>query len=79
MKLKKEDKSVWMPQSFLEGGNKILKKGNMESNCGAETERKGNLETTLPGASHEQRPNPGTIADAKKCLLTGTWCSCLLI
>jgi hypothetical protein len=25
-----------------------------------------------------QTPNPGTIADAKKCLLTGAWYSCLL-
>jgi hypothetical protein len=25
-----------------------------------------------------QTPNPDTIADAKKCLLTGAWYSCLL-
>jgi hypothetical protein len=28
--------------------------------------------------SHIQSPNPGIIPDAKKCLLTGAWYSCLL-
>jgi hypothetical protein len=35
MKLKKEDQTV-----LLRKGNKILKGGNMETNCGAETEGK---------------------------------------
>jgi hypothetical protein len=29
-------------------------------------------------SSHMEPPNPVTIADAKKCLLTGAWYSCLL-
>ena len=34
--------------------------------------RKGHPETAPPGdPSHMQTPNPDTIADAKKCLLTG--------
>jgi hypothetical protein len=32
----------------------------------------------LRNPSHLQTPNPVTIADAKKCLLTGTWYSCPL-
>jgi hypothetical protein len=36
-------------------------------------------ETAPPGnPSHLQPPNPNTIADAKKCLLTGDWYSCIL-
>ena len=35
--------------------------------------------TAPPGdPSHIQTPNPDTIEDAKKCLMTGAWCSCLL-
>jgi hypothetical protein len=40
---------------------------------------KSETETAPPGdPSHMQTPNADTIADAKKCLLTGTWYSCLL-
>jgi hypothetical protein len=36
-------------------------------------------ETAPPGdPSHIQSPNPDTIVDANKCLLTGAWYSCLL-
>ena len=36
--------------------------------------RKGHPETAPPmDPSHLQTPNPGTIADAKKCLLIGAW------
>jgi hypothetical protein len=46
MKLKKkEDQSVYA-SVFLRSGNKILKGGNMETNCGAETE--GNTIQRLP-------------------------------
>jgi hypothetical protein len=39
--------------------------------------RKGHPETALPrDPSHLQTPNPDTIADAKKHLLTGAWYSC---
>ena len=40
---------------------------------------KGYPETVPPGdPSYIQTPNPDTISDAKKCLLTGAWYSCLL-
>jgi hypothetical protein len=41
--------------------------------------RKGHPETAPPrNPSHLQTPNPDTIADAKKCLLTGAGYSCPL-
>ena len=50
----------------------LLSKENIGTKSGAETERKGHPETAPPGdPSHTQTPNPDTIADAKKCLLTG--------
>jgi hypothetical protein len=65
MKLKKkEDQSV--DASVLRRGNKILKEGNMETKCRAETE--GKAIQRLP---HIQFPNPDTIEHAKKCLLAG--------
>jgi hypothetical protein len=40
---------------------------------------KDHSETAPPGdQSHIQSPNPYTIVDASKCLLTGAWYSCLL-
>jgi hypothetical protein len=60
MKLKKkEDQSVGA-SVLLRRGNKILTGGNMEAKCGAETLQ-----------SYIYSPNPDTIVDAKKCLLTG--------
>ena len=45
--------------------------GNTGTKNGAETEGKAIQRTALPGdPSHMQTPNPDTIADAKKCLLT---------
>jgi hypothetical protein len=46
--------------------------GNTETKCGAET--KGKDIQRLPhleDPSHIQTPNPDTIVDANKCLLTG--------
>jgi hypothetical protein len=41
--------------------------------------REGHPETVpLRDPFHLQRPKPDTIADAKKCLLTGAWYGCLL-
>ena len=46
----------------------LLSKGNTGTKSGAETEGKA----APPGdPSHMQTPSPDTIADAKKCLLTG--------
>jgi hypothetical protein len=58
------------PPTYLQNFNPklLLSKGNTGMKCGAKTEGKA----PIPGdASHMQTPNPGTIADAKKCLLTG--------
>ena len=50
----------------------LLSKGNIGTKSGTETEGKAIQETTPPGdPSHMQTPNPDTIADVKKCLLTG--------
>jgi hypothetical protein len=35
-------------------------------------------QASLGNPSHMQTPSPDTIADTKKCLLTGTWYSSLL-
>jgi len=60
-----------MLQSFLEGGTKIFIGG--ETKCEAETE--GKAIQSLPHLGIQpiciQPPNPVTIADAKKCMLTG--------
>jgi hypothetical protein len=48
----------------------LLSKGITRTKSRAETE--GNPETAPPGdPSYMQPPNPDTIADTKKCLLTG--------
>ena len=54
--------------------NKILMGGNTERKCGAETEGKAIQRMPHLGMctkSHIQTPNPDTIVDAKKCMLTG--------
>ena len=64
---------VWILRYFLEGGTKYRDK------VWSRDWRKGHPETAPPGdPSHIQTPNPDTIVDAKKCLLTGAWYSCLL-
>jgi hypothetical protein len=78
MKLKKkEDQSV--------NATVLLKKGEQNTHgwkyghkVWSRDWRKGNPETIPPeNPSHIQTPNPDTIADANKCLLTGAWDSCL--
>jgi hypothetical protein len=72
MNLKKKEKQSVDTSILLRRANKILTGGNTETKCGAETKRKGHPETAPPGdPSHIQTPNPDTIVDAKKCLLTG--------
>jgi hypothetical protein len=57
----------------------FMSKGKIGTKNETETEGKAHPETALPrDPSHLQAPNPGTIADAKKCLLTGTSYGCLL-
>jgi hypothetical protein len=46
----------------------------MYGQSGAETKGKRHLETVTPKEpSHMHTPNPDTIADTKKHLLTGAW------
>jgi hypothetical protein len=48
-----------------------LKGGNMEINVWSRNCRKGYPEAAPPvDPSHKQTPNPDSIVDAKKCLLT---------
>ena len=72
MKLKnKEDKRVDI-LSLLRRGNKIPIEGVTETKCGAETEGMTIYRLPIPkDPSHIQPPNPDTIVDAKKSLLTG--------
>jgi hypothetical protein len=62
-------------------GNSLLHKRQLRKTInkmlGLKTQ--GHPETAPPGApSHIQTPKPDTIADAKKCLLTGARYICLL-
>jgi hypothetical protein len=61
------------PITYLQNYNPelLLSKGNTGATSGAETEGKA-IQTAPPGdLSHMQTPNPDSIADDKKCLLTG--------
>jgi hypothetical protein len=72
MKPNKEDQSV-DASALLRRGNKILTRGNMERKCGAETETKAIQRLPDLGFHpHIQLPNPDTMLDAKKCLVTGS-------
>ena len=74
MKLKnKKDQSV-DTSVLLRRGNKISMGGDTEIKCGAEIEGLKDTETAPPGdPSHIQSPNPDTVVDANKCLLTGAF------
>jgi hypothetical protein len=75
MKLKKKEDQSEDSSVLLRRGNKIHTGGNMETNSRAETQGK----TAPPGnPSHIQLPNPNSIVNAGKCLLTGTQYGCLL-
>ena len=54
----------------------FLPKGKMGTKNGAETG--GKAIERLPHPSLLQTPNPETIADAKKCLLSEAWYGCSL-
>jgi hypothetical protein len=62
---------------LLRRENKILMVGNPETKWG-ETEGKSNQRLPHQGIRPTQSPNLDTVVDAKKCLLTGAWYSCLL-
>ena len=79
MKLKKKEVQSVSALVLLRRGDKMPVEGNAETMCGAETGEKGHSETAPPGDPfHIQLPNPNTIRDANKCLLTGARYSCLL-
>jgi len=79
IKFKKDVQSV-DPSVFLEGGTKIFIWVNMEMKFGAETEGKAiqRLSHLEIQPIYIQPPNPDKIADTKKCMWTGSLCSCLL-
>ena len=56
---------------LLGRGNKILMKGVTETKCGAETEGKPIQRVPHPRIHPIQSPNPDSIVDANKSLLTG--------
>ena len=62
---------------LLRRWNKIPMEGVTETMFGAETE--GTTIQRLPDlVIHKQPPNPDTMADANKSLMTGAWYNCLL-
>ena len=70
MKLKKKEDHSVDTLILLRKEIKISIGGDTETKFVGETE--GYPETVPPGdPSHIQLPNPGTIVDANKCLLTG--------
>ena len=71
MKLKKKENQSVDTSFLLRRGNKIPMEGVTETKFGAET--KGvTIETVPPrDPSYKQPPNPDTIVDANKSLLTG--------
>jgi hypothetical protein len=70
MKLKKKEDQSVDTSILLRRGNNIPMEGVIKTKFGAETE--GMTETAPFGdLSNKQPPNPDTIADANKSLLTG--------
>jgi hypothetical protein len=65
--------------TLLSRGNKILMGGNMDTKYGVETEGKV-IQELLYLEIHpiNRHLNSDTIVDAKKCLRTGSYYSCLL-
>jgi hypothetical protein len=72
MKLKKKEAQSIGTLVLPRRGNKTLMGANMKTKRGAETEGKAiHRLPHLGNPSYIQSPNPDTIVDAKKCLLTG--------
>jgi hypothetical protein len=74
LKHKKKEHQNMGASILLRKLGKIHTEANMEIKC--RDWRKGHPET-IGDSSHIQSPKPNTIMDAKKCLLKGTWFSCL--
>jgi hypothetical protein len=72
MKLKKKGDQSMDTSFLLRMGNKIRMEGVTNTKFRAKMEEKNHPETAPPrDPSHIQPPNPGTIAYARKILLTG--------
>jgi hypothetical protein len=67
MELKKKEDQIVDTLIFLRKGNKIPMEGVTATKCGAETEKNGHPETVPPEVPS---PNPDSIVDVNKCLLT---------
>ena len=81
LKLSSQKMTVHPPTSkmLIQKSSVNFLSGNAGTKSGAETEGKAILRLPhLGDPSHLLTPNPDTIADAKKCLLTGAWYSCPL-
>jgi len=77
MKFKKKDDQS-MNTSFSEWGTKYPWK-EFQRPSSEKTWRNDHSETApLGDPLHKQSPNPDTIADANKCLITEAWYSCFL-
>ena len=77
MKFKWRNTKMWMIWSYLEGGNKILARENIDK-VWSRHWRKGHPEIVSPGIHAIYRHQNETLSEAKKCLLTWAWYSCLL-
>jgi hypothetical protein len=69
---------VWILQSFLEEGTKYPWEEVQRQSVEQRLKERPSRDCPTWDASHVQSPNPDTIVDANKCLLTGAWYSCLL-
>ena len=78
MKLKKKEDPSIDTSILHRRGNKIPIEGVTETKLGAETEGMTIQRLSHLGSTHVQSPNPNTIVDTNKCLLTGVWYSCSL-
>jgi hypothetical protein len=79
-----EDMKLRMKENQNVGASVLLRKGTKYSpeqigrQVWSRDWRKGHPKTAPPGDSfHTQSTNPDSIVDLKKCMLTGTWYSCL--
>jgi hypothetical protein len=72
MKLKRKEEQSVYTSILLRMGNKITMEGAAETKFIAETEGITSRNCPPGVTSHKQPPNPDTIVDANKSLLTGT-------
>jgi hypothetical protein len=76
MKLKKT--KVWVLWSFSESGTKYSWEQVWRQSVEQRLNERPSRDCLTWDPPHIQSPNPDTIVDAQKCLLTRAWYSCLL-